>query len=65
MNKTKTVYLVLGGDGKTIDTVHGVYTSKNMAEKQFAILDENITYPNYELWIEEQTLNPKYESENN
>jgi hypothetical protein len=65
MNKTKTVYLVLGGDGKTIDTVHGVYNSKNMAEKQFAILDENITYPNYELWIEEQTLNPKYELENN
>lgn len=41
----------------TIDTVHGVYDSKKIAEKQFAILDENITYPNYELWIEEKTLN--------
>ena len=61
----KKVYLILGGDGYTIDTVHGVYDSKKIAEKQFPILDENITYPNYELWIEEQILNPKYELEDN
>ena len=61
MAKSKKIYLVLGGDGYTIDTIHGVYDSKKTAQEQFDILDENITYPNYELWIEEQTLNPKYE----
>lgn len=61
-NELKTVYLLVGGDrGITIDEIHGVYDSKEMAETQYDILDQTITLPNYELWITEETMNPEYE----
>lgn len=53
--------MIVGGErGLNIDEIYGVYDSKKKANNQYRILEESIEYPEYELWIEKQTLNSKY-----